>query len=175
MTRGFLWLFDFDQVFGTVVNRYCAQAVVGHPITPFGKGLQRRGFLPLRDSMQCLTLALENPPSKGEYRVLNQFEEVYSVTDLALKVKKVAHQLNLDVNVRNLENPRIELEDHYYRPDHQKLFDLGYHPTRDVEGEIKVVLQDLMKHRDRIEEKKDLFIPDVRWSGSRSRVGFLTN
>ncbi|MGP8070693.1 MAG: UDP-sulfoquinovose synthase [Candidatus Bathyarchaeia archaeon] len=171
----FLTRFDFDQVFGTVVNRYCAQAVVGHPITPFGKGLQRRGFLPLRDSMQCLTLALENPPSKGEYRVLNQFEEVYSVTDLALKVKKVAHQLNLDVNVRNLENPRIELEDHYYRPDHQKLFDLGYHPTRDVEGEIKVVLQDLMKHRDRIEEKKDLFIPDVRWSGSRSRVGFLTN
>lgn len=165
--------FDFDQVFGTIVNRYCAQAVVGHPITPFGKGLQRRGFIPLGDSMQCLTLALEKPAHSGEYRVLNQFAEVYDVTQLASKVQKVAHELGLEVQVRNLNNPRIEMEDHYYRPDHQKLFDLGYRPTRDVDTEIKIMLQDLLKHRDRIEAKKDTFIPDVRWNGHRSKVRFI--
>ncbi|HIE55003.1 MAG TPA: NAD-dependent epimerase/dehydratase family protein, partial [Chromatiaceae bacterium] len=79
--------FDFDQCFGTAVNRFCAQAVIGHPLTPYGRGHQRRGFLPLRDSMQCLTLAIENPPKEGEYRVFNQFEEVYDIYELAEKVK----------------------------------------------------------------------------------------
>jgi len=79
--------FDIDQSFGTAINRYCAQAVIEHPITPYGKGYQKRGFLPLRDSMQCLTLAIKNPPKTGEYRVFNQFEEVYSITELGEKVK----------------------------------------------------------------------------------------
>lgn len=81
--------FDFDQSFGTSVNRYCAEAVIGHPLTPFGRGFQRRGFLPLRDSMQCLTIARENPPKKGEYKDINQFEEVFNVTELAFKVQIV--------------------------------------------------------------------------------------
>ncbi len=166
--------FDFDQVFGTSVNRYCAQAVVGHPLTPFGKGFQKRGFLPLRDSIQCITLALEKAPNTGQYRVLNQFEEVYDVTELAIKVQKVAHQLGYEVEIRNLENPRVEMEEHYYRPDHQNLFDLGYRPTHDVEAEIGIMLQDLLKYRQRIEIKKDLFIPDVRWStAGRSKVNFI--
>ena len=116
---------DFDQAFGTAVNRFCCQAVIGHPLTPYGKGHQRRGFLPLRDSMQCLTLALENPAREGEYRVFNQFEEVYDVTELALKVQKVGRSLGLDVEINNLENPRNELEVHEYRADHQHLFDQG--------------------------------------------------
>jgi UDP-sulfoquinovose synthase len=164
---------DFDQAFGTAVNRFCSQAVIGHPLTPFGKGHQRRGFLPLRDSMQCLTIALENPPDAGEYRVLNQFAEVYDVTELALKVQKVAGELGLDVEVRNLENPREELEEHYYNPDHDKLFELGYRPTHDVEAEMKIMLDDLMRYRDRIEAKKDVLIPDVRWDGTRKKVKYL--
>lgn len=83
--------FDFDQCFGTAINRFCAQAVIGHPLTPYGKGHQKRGFLPLRDSMQCLTIAIENPPKKGEYRVFNQFEEVYDLYELAIKVQKVGN------------------------------------------------------------------------------------
>lgn len=164
---------DFDQAFGTAVNRYCCQAVIGHPLTPFGKGRQKRGFLPLRDSMQCLTLALENPPKAGEYRVFNQFEEVYDVTELALKVQKVAGELGLEVEVRNLENPRQEMEEHYYNPDHQHLFDLGYQPTHDVEAEMRIMLRDLMKYRDRIEAKREVLIPDVRWDGRREKVRFL--
>jgi UDP-sulfoquinovose synthase len=165
---------DFDQAFGTAVNRYCCQAVIGHPLTPFGKGHQRRGFLPLRDSMQCLTLALENPPRAGEYRVFNQFDEVYDVTELALKVQKVAGELGLNVEVRNLENPRKEMEEHYYNPDHQHLFNLGYQPTHDVEAEMRIMLQDLMRYRDRIEVKQDMLIPDVRWDGRREKVRFLS-
>jgi UDP-sulfoquinovose synthase len=165
--------FDFDQVFGTSVNRYCAEAVIGHPLTPYGKGHQKRGFLPLRDSMQCLRLAVERPPKAGEYRVVNQFEEVYDVTELALKVQKVARGLGWATEVHNLENPRKEMEEHYYKPDHQNLFDLGYQPTHDVEAEIGIMLRDLMKYRDRIEAKKDQFIPDVRWDGRRSKVRFL--
>lgn len=164
---------DFDQAFGTAVNRYCCQAVIGHPLTPFGKGHQKRGFLPLRDSMQCLTLALENPPKPGEYRVFNQFEEVYDITELALKVGAAAGLLGLDVEIRNLENPRQEMEEHYYSPDHQHLLDLGYRPTHDVDHEIYEMLSDLMKYRDRIEAKRDALIPDVRWDGRRQKVHYL--
>lgn len=165
--------FDFDQCFGTAVNRYCAEAVIGHPLTPFGKGFQRRGFLPLRDSMQCITIAIENPPKKGEYRVFNQFEEVYNVTELALKVQKTGNKLGLNVEVRNLENPRKEMEEHYYNPDHKHLLDLGYKPTHDVEQELRIMLKDLMKYKDRILEKKNVLIPDIRWDGTRKKVGFL--
>ncbi len=166
---------DFDQAFGTAINRFCCQAVIGHPLTPFGKGHQRRGFLPLCDSMQCLTLALENPPQAGEYRVFNQFQEVYDVTELALKVQKVASELDLDVEVRNLENPRKELEEHYYIPDHQHLLDLGYEPTHDIEAEMNIMLQDLMKYRDRIKAREDVLIPDVHWDGRREKVKFLAS
>ena len=164
---------DFDQAFGTAINRFCCQAVIGHPLTPFGKGHQRRGFLPLRDSMQCLTLALENPPTPGEYRVFNQFAEVYDITELALKVQTVAAEFDLDTVVRNLENPRAELEDHYYNPDHQHLFDLGYRPTHDVESELRIMLADLVNHTDRIEAKREALVPDVRWSGARKKVGYI--
>jgi UDP-sulfoquinovose synthase len=164
---------DFDQSFGTAVNRFCCQAVIGHPLTPFGKGHQKRGFLPLRDSMQCMTLALENPPEAGEYRVFNQFEEIYDVTELAEKVARVGKPLGLEVEVRNLENPRKEMEEHHYNPDHQHLLDLGYQPTHDVEAEMRIMLQDLMKYRDRIEARQELLIPDIRWDGTRRKSSFL--
>lgn len=164
---------DFDQAFGTSINRFCCQAVIGHPLTPFGKGRQKRGFLPLRDSMQCLTLALEQPPQRGEYRVLNQFAEVHDITALALKVQKVGAELGLSLAVQNLENPRLESEEHYYNPDHQRLFDLGYKPTHDVEEEMRIMLRDLVKCRGRIEAKRDVLIPDVRWSGPRAKVRSL--
>ena len=164
---------DFDQCFGTVVNRYCCQAVIGHPLTPFGKGHQRRSFLPLCDVMQCLLLALLHPPEAGEYRVFNQFEEVYDVTELAHKVQKVSALLGLDVQIRNLENPRLEQEQHYYEPDRQHLLDLGYKPTHDVETELKNMLTDLMKYHRRIEVRSESMIPDIRWDGTRKKSRFF--
>jgi UDP-sulfoquinovose synthase len=164
--------FDFDQCFGTVLNRYCAQAVIGQPLSPFGKGRQRRGFLPLRDSMQCLGLTLENPPKAGEYRVFNQFQEVHDVTELARTVQRVGNTLGLKVEIRNVENPRKEMEEHYYNPDHQRLPDLGYKPSHDVETELEIMLKDLVRYRDRIEARKEALIPDIRWEGTRRKVRF---
>jgi UDP-sulfoquinovose synthase len=164
---------DFDQAFGTAINRFCCQAVIAHPLTPFGKGRQVRGFLPLRDSMQCLTLAVENPPKLGEYRVFNQLQEIYGITDLALKVQEVAAELGLSVEILNLENPRQELEEHYYKVDHEHLHHLGYRPSQDVRAEMRIMLQDLMKYRARVEAKKSALIPDVRWNGRRDKVHFL--
>ncbi len=161
--------FDFDECFGTAINRYCAEAVIGHPISPFGVGKQSRGFLPLRDSMQCLTIAINNPPKEGEYRVFNQFEEVYSVNELAEKVRKVGDEFGLNVEIGNIENPRMEREEHYYNPDHQHLLDLGYEPTRDMESELRIMIQDLVKYKHRIEEKREILIPEIRWDGSRRK------
>ena len=159
--------FDFDQCFGTAINRFCAQAVIDEPITPFGKGHQKRGFLPLRDSIQCLTLAIENPPAGGEYRVFNQFEEVYNIYQLAEMVQSVASTFDLNVKIKSIQNPRIEAEEHHYKPDHEHLLRLGYKPTHDMKSELNTVFKDLIPHRDRIESRKEAFIPDIRWDGTR--------
>jgi UDP-sulfoquinovose synthase len=164
---------DFDQSFGTAINRFCCQAVIGHPLTLCGKGHQKRGFLPLRDSIQCLTLGLENPPEKGEYRVFNQLEEVYGIADLAMKVQRVASDLGIAVEIDCIENPRVELQEHYYKPDHRRLLDLGYRPTHDMEGELRIMLADLLKYRQRIEAARGVLVPDICWDGTRRRLRSL--
>lgn len=165
--------FDFDECFGTCLNRFCVEAVIGHPLTPFGKGFQKRGFLPLKDSMQCFTLAIEKPPKRGEYRTLNQFEGIYSITELAKKIKRVGKKIGLNVDIRNLENPRKEMEKHYYNPEHRNLFELGYKPSHDTENTIKEILIDLMKYKDRI--LMDVLIPCIRWDGTRRKVEYIKN
>lgn len=155
--------FDFDEAFGTAINRYCAQAVIGHKLTPYGKGGQKRGFIALRDSIQCLTIAISNPPDEGEYRVFNQFDEVYTVTELAEKVKKVGNKRGLDVKIQSIENPRIEAEEHYYMPDHEKLKGLGFKPKHKLEEELGIMLEDLIKYKGRILAKKDKIIPTIKW------------
>jgi UDP-sulfoquinovose synthase len=112
-------------------------------------------------------------PQEGEYRVFNQFEEVYNLAELALKVQSAAAGLGMEVEVRNVDNPRAEYEDHFYEPDHSNLLDLGYQPTHDVDAEITIMLEDLQKHSDRIERHRDVFIPDVRWDGRRLRSKFI--
>jgi len=166
--------FDFDQAFGTAINRFCCQAVIGLPLTPYGKGHQKRGFLPLSDSMQCLTLAVENPAEAGEYRVFNQFEDVYEVTQLAERIQRVGSELGLEVKIHPMENPRAEAEQHRYNPDHQHLLDLGYRPTTDMDSELRIMLADLMAHRERIEERREAHFPDIRWDGTRRRSDYLS-
>jgi len=153
--------FDYDQCFGTVINRFCSQAIAREPITLYGTGGQKRGFLPLKDSMQCLNLAIDNPPEEGEYRVLNQFEEVYTLKDLAYMVWSKAQELGYSTEIINIPNPRTEVENHYYKPDHQKLFDLGYEPTTDMEREIEGMLKDLEPYRSNINPK--VIMPDIKW------------
>lgn len=160
---------DFDQCFGTAINRFCCQAVIGHPLTLFGKGKQKRGFLPLTDSVTCLRLAVENPPQPGEFRVFNQFENAYTVTELAVMVREVAAKIGIQVEIRQYENPRTEMEEHYYEPDRQHLLDLGYQPTRDIKAVMKQMILDLLDNRERIKAHADVLIPDIRWDGGRKR------
>src|SRR5262249_31956505 len=106
--------FDCDQVFGTAVNRFCAQAVAGGSVSPYGSGGQRRCFLALRDAIQCMTIAIEHPPARGEYRVFNQFESVHSIQEVAQLVQGVAREMGLEPEVEAVDNPRIEMEEHRY-------------------------------------------------------------
>ena len=150
--------FDYDECFGTVINRFCTQAITGHPLTVYGRGGQTRGFLTLNDSIQCITLAIENPPSIGEYRTFNQFENVYAISCLA---EMVARACNLPVAIDHIENPRKEAEQHYYNPTHQKLFDFGYEPTTDMLSEITKLLHQLLPFRDRVRE--EVILPKIGW------------
>jgi len=165
--------FDVDSYFGTAINRFCAQVVIGHPITIYGGGGQQRGFLPLQDSMQCLTLVIENPPQSGEYRVFNQFENVYDLTALALAVRNVARELGIEATINSYENPRREAEQHYYNPDRSGLLELGYQPTQDIEDEILSALRDLLPHRGRIEQIREVLIPMTKWDGTKHRSQVL--
>jgi UDP-sulfoquinovose synthase len=156
--------FDFDEVWGTALNRFCAQAIIGHELTPYGRGGQTRGYLALRDSMQCLTIAIENPPDEGEYRVFNQFDECYSVNKLAEYVVKVSKEFGLEAKIWNIENPRLEAEEHYYEPDMKHLPNLGFKPTYTLEDELRITIPKLMEYKDRIEAKRQSIMPKVKWT-----------
>ena len=153
--------FDYDECFGTVINRFCAQVIIGQPLTVYGTGYQTRGFLTLNDSIQCITLAIENPPSIGEYRTLNQFENTYTVLELSNIVRRGAYNAGVSIKMEHIDNPRKEAESHYYNPTHQKLFDLGYVPTTDISSEIAKLLQQLLPFRNRIRE--EVILPKISW------------
>jgi len=155
--------FDFDEAFGTVINRYCAQAVIGHPLTVHGTGGQTRGFLSLSDSIQCISLLIKNPPEPKEYRVVNQFDEQHSVFKLAELVQDIGNKKGFNVEIKSKSNPRMESEEHFYKADHDKLKELGFKPTREIEKEIGFMLDDLMKYKERIEEKKSAIVKEIKW------------
>lgn len=155
--------FDFDECFGTAINRFCAQAVIGHKLTPYGKGGQTRGYLALTDSIQCLTIATENPPAKGEYRVFNQLDKTYKINDLAKTVQKVAAKMGMEVGIEPVENPRVEKEEHVYKVQAEKLRNLGFRETRTLEAEVEIMLTDLMRFKNRILAKKEVIMPKAYW------------
>ena len=155
--------FDFDECFGTAINRFCAQAVIGHKLTPYGKGGQTRGYLALTDSIQCLTIATENPPEKGEYRVFNQLDKTYKINDLANTVQKIAKKNDMDVEIESIENPRVEKEVHIYKVQADKLRKLGFRETRALEEEVEVMLTDLKRFKNRILAKKEVILPKPYW------------
>ena len=156
--------FDFDAVFGTALNRFCAQSIINYNLTPYGSGGQKRPFIALADSIQCFLLAIENPAEKGECRVFNQFDEVYSTIELARQVKTAADALGFNTEIEHYPNPRVEDEHvQYYNPLHEKLYQLGFHPTHTLQQELEVMLKDLSKYRDRIMAKKDKVSPNIQW------------
>jgi UDP-sulfoquinovose synthase len=153
--------FDYDEIFGTVLNRFCVQAVIGHPLTVYGAGGQTRGFLNIRDTLRCVELAVENPADQGEFRVFNQFTEQFSVSELADLVEGAARQLGYEPEVRHLENPRVELEEHYYNAAHTKLLDLGLEPNLLGEELVTSMIHLIERHKDRV--IADAIDPRTRW------------
>ncbi|MGZ4113697.1 MAG: NAD-dependent epimerase/dehydratase family protein [Actinomycetota bacterium] len=160
--------FDYDEVFGTALNRFCVQAVIGHPLTAYGKGGQTRGYLNIVDTLQCVELAALNPPAAGEYRVFNQFTEQFSIVQLAEKVQEAGAHHGLDVAIEHLENPRVELEDHYYNATHTKLMDLGLRPHLLSETLIESTISTIERYKDRV--IPDHIMPSTRWRPSVTRT-----
>jgi UDP-sulfoquinovose synthase len=157
--------FDYDGVFGTVLNRFCVQAVIGKPLTVYGKGGQTRGFLNIRDTLQCVELAVETPADAGEFRVFNQFTEQFSVRQLAELVKSSAGELNLEVDIDEHDNPRVEMEEHYYNAVHDKLQALGLDPALLGDELVRSMLNAISDNRDRIVESA--IEPNATWKSGR--------
>ena len=153
--------FDYDEYFGTVLNRFCVQAVIGHPLTVYGEGGQTRGFLNIRDTLQCVELAVGNPPELGDYRVFNQFTEQFSVAELAELVRESAEHVSISTEVKTFPNPRIEAERHYYNATHTKLLDLGLEPHHLGEELVQSMLRTIQRHRDRVIQRA--ILPHTTW------------
>jgi UDP-sulfoquinovose synthase len=153
--------FHYDDIFGTVVNRFLVQAVAGVPLTVYGQGGQVRGYLNLRDTLQCVALAMNNPAEPGQLRILNQFTETFSVNELAAKVQQAGKQLGLDVQIKSVANPRKEPEDHYYNPAHSGLLELGLQPHAMTEEVLVSMLEKVRQYKDNIDVRK--IMPRVRW------------
>jgi UDP-sulfoquinovose synthase len=154
--------FDYDEIFGTVLNRFCLQAVIGHPLTVYGAGNQTRGFLNIRDTLACVELAVQNPAAAGEFRVFNQFTEQFSVLELAQLVKSAGEHLGYAVEIAHVDNPRVEKEEHYYNAAHTKLLDLGLKPTLLGEELVESMIHTIERHKERVIESS--IDPRTRWN-----------
>jgi UDP-sulfoquinovose synthase len=160
--------FDYDEIFGTVLNRFCVQASIGLPLTVYGKGGQTRGFLDIRDTVRCIEIACLNPAARGECRVFNQFTEQFSVLEIAQMVKLAAKKLGVKVQINHLPDPRVEAEEHYYNAKHSKLLDLGLEPHFLSHSLLDSLMNIALKYRDRIDTS--LIQPRVNWRRARNEL-----
>ena len=154
-------IFNYDEIFGTVVNRFITQAVVGYPLTVYGKGGQTRGYLNIEDTLQCIDKSLNTPAGKGELRIFNQIMETFSVRELAELTQKVGEKQGYNVEVKHIENPRKEAEEHYYNPTYQGLQNIGVEPHYLTEEVMAGLFRMVAAHRNNI--RKDVIIKGVKW------------
>lgn len=153
--------FNYDEIFGTVINRFLVQAVAGYPLTVYGRGGQTRGYLNIKDTLNCIHLAAEHPPERGELRIFNQFTETFTVKELANKIKRVGEQIGLEVTIQSIPNPRIEAEEHYYNPKHTGLLELGLKPHYLTDHTVEQLLLSVYKYKAHIYISK--ILQNVNW------------
>lgn len=154
-------IFNYDDIFGTVLNRFLTQAIAGVPLTVYGQGGQTRGYLNILDTLQCIRLVVEHPAEPGTLRIYNQFTEQFTVRELAARVQRAASELGLAVQIQSVPNPRIESEKHYYHARSTGLLDLGLKPHPLTDETLVAMLQAVMTYRDHIDQR--LIMPRVRW------------
>lgn len=168
--------FDIDEWWGTVVNRFVAQAAIGMPLTIYGSGNQMRGYITLRDAMQCITRLIAAPPDPGQYDVVNQVTDVFSVMQIAQMVATIGHEFGLDVEVQRIENPRVESEEHPYEVIHEKLQDrFGFASESGFADEVRHLFRVMLQpeNRDRILAQRGALFPKTRWSGEHGEMKVL--
>ena len=172
LNDGLATRFDYDGVWGTVLNRYCVQAALGRPLTVYGKGGQTRGFLDIRDTLRCIEIAIQSPPAHGEYRVFNQFTEQFSVLDLANLVQQIGNRKGLNVVINHMADPRVEMEQHYYNAKHTKLLDLGLVPHKLSDVLLDSLMDVVIRYRDGVRE--DTLMPQVNWRNTHNPSSYPT-
>ncbi len=153
--------FHYDGVFGTALNRFLAQAVAGVPLTVYGKGGQTRGFLNIRDTLQCVELAARTPPRSGEFRVINQYTEIFSVQELAGMVRDMARSHGIKVRMDHVRNPRVEKERHYYEAKNTTLLSLGLKPHLLTEEVLSEMFERVVEARHLI--RNELIPATINW------------
>lgn len=154
-------LFNYDEIFGTVVNRFITQAIVGYPLTVYGKGGQTRGYLHIKDTLQCVDKSVQTPAKRGELRVFNQIMETFSVHQLAEMTQKVGRKMGYGVEIKSIENPRKEAEAHYYKPTYQGLLDIGVVPHYLTDEVMESMFRVVAKYKENI--RKDVISLGIRW------------
>ena len=153
--------FHYDSIFGTVINRFITQIALGKPMTIYGNGSQKRGFLNIVDTLKCVDLAVNNPPKEGEYRVFNQFTDFLSLVEMSNKIKIFAKQNSIKAETINIENPRIEDENHYYNPKNTSLLSLGLKPIEFDSNQIENIFKIVKANLDRVNQ--DTLDPNIKW------------
>ena len=160
--------FDYDQIYGTALNRFCSQAAAGVPLTVHGGGGQTRGYINVKDTVRCIELAIESPPAEGEYRVFNQITEWFTVNELATRVQEIGGRMGLNVEISHIENPRVELEEHYFNVVHTRLKELGLEPHLLTDAVIEQMISQAREYETRID--RSVIKPTVQWRDSASRL-----
>ena len=158
---------DYDGVFGTALNRFCIQAAIGHPLTVYGSGGQTRAFLDIRDTVRCMEIAIANPAEPGKFRVFNQFTEMFSVLNLAEMVKTAGQTMGLDVQINHLDNPRVELEQHYFNAKNTNLLELGLKPHYLSDSLLDSLLNFAVQYQERVD--KNQILPKVSWHRQKAQ------
>ena len=154
--------FHYDHLFGTVINRFCVEAVCGKPLTVYGGGSQIRTFLNIEDTLKCVHLAIKNPPKKGKYIVRNQFTEIFSIKELSKLIKISANKLGFTVKINHIENPRTEMQKHYYNPKNESFLKLGLRPKNINQDFIISVLKKIEKYKSSVDLK--IIDPTIKWN-----------
>ena len=154
-------IFNYDEIFGTVINRFIVQAVSGYPLTVYGKGGQTRGYLNIKDTLQCVYKSALSPAKAGELRIFNQITETFSVKDLAKKIFKVGNERDHNVKIDHIENPRKESESHYYNPVYQGLLNIGVKPNFLTDEVVNSIFKIVEKYSKNI--RKDVIFRGIKW------------
>jgi UDP-sulfoquinovose synthase len=154
-------IFNYDEIFGTIVNRFITQAIVGYPLTVYGQGGQTRGYLNIKDTLQCVYRSFLVPPKKEELRIFNQIMETFSVNELAEKTRRVGGSFGYEVAIQNLENPRKEAEEHYYNPTYQGLIDIGVEPHYLTDDVMAGMFRVVEKYKNNI--RKNVIFNGIKW------------